>query len=528
MSISKTSSESKNLLFKFVPALLLSGMAILLCFSITGCAKTATDTVSDAVPATDSPTSNTSNIDSTGITSGNAEGSALTGANAEDLIENTSFTKVVTVNFGNTVSISNPFSSGEVTINQDGKDVIITATAEHVAYELSGTATEGSVKIYSSAKFKLLLNGISLTNSDGPAVNIQSPAKAFVVVADNTSNTLTDGNSYLAAGADSKGTLYSKGPMIFSGNGSLSLKGNYKHAICSDDYIRVRNGNISVSAAAADGFHTINAFIADGGTINVNAGNDGINCESGFAIVNNGALNLNTANNGITTSYSGTDKTVNPYLNVNGGTVVIKSADGAGLVSKGVLTINKGTISTFSTKEGLTASSAIYINGGSTSAFSTANNGLYTNSTLTITGGKVISVGARSPQAGFYCAARTFKITGGMLLGLGGATSSPTAAVSNVRSVILGSGMMKNLIHIESADGIEALTFLVPVSYSTMLFASPKLKANTSYNLYNGGSVTNPTSFYGVYTSGIYNKGIKYATFTTSNTITQIGGTIIK
>lgn len=194
--------------------------------------------------------------------------------------------------------------------------------------------------------------------------------------------------------------------------------------------------------------------------------------------------------------------------------------------SKTVLTINNGSITTKTGDDGLNAGTAIVINGGLVYSYSTGNDAMDSNGTFTVTGGKVVAVGSRSPEAGIDCDARTLKITGGILVGIGGATSGPSASVSTAPSVIMGSGNANQIIHIESADGTEALTFLAPTSYSMLLFSSSKLKSNTSYAVYTGGSVTSGTDFNGLYTSGTYTKGTSGGTFTTSSLVTQIGGSI--
>ncbi|SIT24676.1 protein of unknown function [Filimonas lacunae] len=501
--------------------LLKNGLLLLLATTfITSCSKS--DQQAEIV------TSGSSAIDST-YTSGTAEGSKETGYDADDLVENSSFSNTVTITFGTTLSISNPLAASGVIITESGDDVVITSTAKAVEYVLAGTTSNGSVKIYSDNKFKVTLNGASITNSDGPALNIQSSKRAFIVVADNTTNTLTDGSSYTASGSeDMKGTIFSEGQMIFSGTGSLSVKGNYKHAICSDDYIRIRSGNITITGSASDGIHTNDGFIADGGTLAITAGSDGIEAEEGFIIINDGTFTLNTADDGIAASYDEDDSTITPYVTINGGTITVKSTAGEGIESKSVLTINGGRIQTTTADDGLNAGTAIYINGGYVYSYSTGNDAMDSNGIFTITGGAVVAIGAKSPEAGIDCDARTLKITGGTVVAIGGATSGPSSTQSTIHSVIMGSGSANQVIHIQATDGIEALTFLAPVAYSTLLFASSKLEANTSYVVYTGGSVASGTSFNGLYTSGTYSNGTISSTFTTSSMVTQIGGTISK
>jgi len=73
-----------------------------------------------------------------------------------------------------TVTITNPLSSIGVDITANGADVTITNTyLGEVSYNLSGTSADGSLKIYSDYKYELVLNGLTLTNIDGPAINSQ-------------------------------------------------------------------------------------------------------------------------------------------------------------------------------------------------------------------------------------------------------------------------------------------------------------------------------------------------------------------
>lgn len=455
-----------------------------------------------------------------------AEGNTDDASNADDLLENSSFTATVAIAFGTTTTVSNPLSSNGVTITQSGDDITITSAVKEVAYEISGTTGNGSVKIYSDNKFKLTLNGTNITSSNGPAINIQSKKRSFIVLADNTTNALTDGTLYATSTEDMKGTIFSEGQMIFSGSGSLTVKGNYKHAIASDDYIRIRSGNITISGAVKDGIHTNDAFIADGGTLNITAASDGIECEEGYIVINGGDFTIQSGDDGIAASYD-TDNTIDPYVTINSGTFNITTTKGEGIESKSTLTINEGTLNIKTYDDGLNAGKYIYINGGTHYVYSSNNDAIDSNGPMTITGGTTIAVGAGTPEEGFDCDNNTFKITGGIIVGIGGATSMPTANVSTQRSVRLGGGTANQLVHIEATDGsAEALTFLIPRTYTTMLFSSPKLKSGTSYTVYTGGAVTGSADLNGLYTSGTYSKDNATAgtTFTTSSMVTTAGG----
>ncbi len=498
------------------PALILAAITAI---TFAGCSK-------DDITGDGSSTGNPIAIQDVSTVTTAAEGNTGDAYNADDLLENSSFTHTVAIAFGTTTTVSNPLSSNGVIITQIGDDITITSTVKEVAYEISGTTGNGSVKIYSDNKFLLTLNGANITSSNGPAINIQSKKRSFIVLADNTTNTLADGASYASSSEDMKGTIFSEGQMIFSGNGSLTVKGNYKHAIASDDYIRIRSGKITISGAVKDGIHTNDAFIADGGTLNITATSDGIECEEGYIVINDGDFTIKSGDDGIAASYD-TDDSIDPYVTINGGTFTITTTEGEGIESKSTLTINEGTLNINTYDDGLNAGTAIYINGGALYVYSNTNDAIDSNGIMTITGGKTVAVGAGAPEEGFDCDNNTFKITGGIIVGIGGATSMPTANVSTQRSVRLGGGTANQLVHIEATDGsAEALTFLIPRTYSTMLFSSPKLKAGTSYTVYTGGSVANGADLNGLYTSGTYSKDNATAgtTFTTSSMVTTAGG----
>jgi len=235
-----------------------------------------------------------------------------------DSISFIDYSNTIYVTFnGTSASVINPLASEGVSVTVSGADVTVNSTSENteINYSLTGTAADGMFKIYSTSKFNLRLNGVNLTNPDGPAVNIQSKKKCNITLTDGTTNTLADGSTYATSTEDQKSTLFSEGQIDFDGTGSLSVKSNSAHAICSDDYIDIQNGNITVSGATKDGVHANDYFAMSGGTLNVTSTGDGVECESGYILISGG--NLSSVNN---------------------------SADAKGLVCDSTLTISGGTI----------------------------------------------------------------------------------------------------------------------------------------------------------------------------------------
>ena len=130
----------------------------------------------------------------------------------EDYIENNTFSSVINIKYSGTSATVSGTADG-VTVTTNGANVSVASTAKNVAYVLSGSTSNGSFKVQSSdKKFEIKLNGVSITNPTGAAINSQSGKRAYIVVADGTSNYLTDGTSYtIPDKEDMKGTIFSEG-----------------------------------------------------------------------------------------------------------------------------------------------------------------------------------------------------------------------------------------------------------------------------------------------------------------------------
>ena len=308
---------------------------------------------------------------------------------------------------GSEATVTGAIDSVEVT-NENGYVTINSAVTRLVTYILSGSGT-GQISIYGSIKHQIVLNGLTLTCSDGPAINNQCHKKCYVVV--NGTNTLTDGSSYASTTEDRKAAFFSEGQLIFSGSGTLTVKGNYKHAIASDDYIHLtKEAGTFVLDAASDGLHANDALYISGGTVTIDAGSDGIQCDSTITIAG-GALTITADADGIqsdTTNIviSGGEITITKAgdkgivafgnVNISGGTIRVTSQykcikagkkENNTIISAGNITISDGDIQLICT--GTSTSGGRGGWGGSSSSDSSTPEGMEAKGTITISGGKV-------------------------------------------------------------------------------------------------------------------------------------------
>ena len=177
---------------------------------------------------------------------------------SEDDISQTTFNGRIVVTFSQTgdASVTGDtynyvtVDGNKVTVNNTGKEVLI--------YELKGSTSNGYFKVYGAKKQAIVLNGASITNPDGAALNNQNKKRTFVVV--KGTNTLSDSASaaYTKEGdEDQKAVFFSEAQLIFSGSGLLTvnaLNAQEKSGIASDDYIRIlENPTVKINAGSSAG-----------------------------------------------------------------------------------------------------------------------------------------------------------------------------------------------------------------------------------------------------------------------------------
>ncbi len=338
--------------------------------------------------------------------------------------------------------------SGDVaphlTVRVSGAHVSILQDAQvttEITYRLQGKSENGSFYTEGSYKMTLALNGVSLTNPTGAAIDVQNGKRIAVKLVSGTTNTLVDGTN-----GTHKACFNVKGHPEFEGSGTLHLTGNTKHAFKSGEYteLKANTGLINILQSAGDGMHVGQYLEMKGGSITMdNIGDDGLQVEitndatdelNGQAIISGGSMQMNIGGMGakglkadslitisggtftITTTGDGTYDTTTKdtktatcissdyNILISGGSFTLKNTGSGGRCIKcdGILEVSGGQIdaqtsgSEYRYSNSLTSSSKaikslgnLIISGGAINAYSKTSEAIESKSNISVSGGVV-------------------------------------------------------------------------------------------------------------------------------------------
>lgn len=219
-----------------------------------------------------------------------------------------------------TINLDNLTVTGKG-IEVDGNTVLISEGGD---FTVTGSLADGMIKVNSEDKVKLRLSGMSLSNSSGPAIYFENVKKGFITITEDTENFLTDSSEYSIEDADA--TLFSNDDLEIKGAGTLTIDGNYKHGIASDDDLSIENGTITITSYE----HGIKA----NDKLSISGGNIDITAETGKGIK------------------------AGEELVIDAGVINMVSEKSEGIESKGTLTINGGDINVIAADDGINTGSA--------------------------------------------------------------------------------------------------------------------------------------------------------------------------
>ena len=328
----------------------------------------------------------------------------------EDLIANTTFARTITIVFSDSEGAKVSGDDNGIVTVSGNKVTVNNTTKEKVQYNISGSTTNGYLKIYSSNKQALCLNGVSITNPNGAAINNQGKKRCFVVLSGN--NYLADGASYTATpdDEDEKAAFFSEGQLIFSGDGSLEVKATGKAGITSDDYIHfLGKTNITVSSTKGHAVRGKDYVMVSAGNLTATSSaamKKGVSSDS--LVVFNGGVTKISVSGG--TAYDDDDKEYKAAAGVkadqlfvmNDGELYITSSGkgGKGIGGDGPAYFQGGKVdvkvtganysgSDSKSAKGIKFDGDIYVSGGEITVTSANSEGMESKGKIEITGGTI-------------------------------------------------------------------------------------------------------------------------------------------
>ncbi|CEN78465.1 carbohydrate-binding domain-containing protein [Paraclostridium sordellii] len=299
-------------------------------------------------------------------------------------------------------------------------------------YSIKGELKDGQIVVSAGEedKVQIQLNNANITSSNSAPIYVKSAKRVIIGLIEGTKNTITDGKNYVFKDAttdEPNSAIFSKDDLTIIGTGSLVVNANYNNGITSKDDLKIEDGQITVNAvsdglrgkdsitildgkitidAKEDGMKSSNTKEAEkgyihiqGGTLNITAGQDGIQAETN-AVISNGEINIvsgegskNSSKNenwgnfgdkqpsemkspgmqppdkNNTTTIEETDSTsakgikATSNITISGGNINIDSSDDS-IHSNDNIVINGGKIKASSGDDGVHADTKIEINGG--------------------------------------------------------------------------------------------------------------------------------------------------------------------
>ena len=249
---------------------------------------------------------------------------------------------------GNAASVT-PDNVEGITTEINGAAVTLTNanTDREMCFVLSGESTEGSFTYNGTYKACIRLAGVNLKSTTGAALDIKCGKRIALELFEGTENYLED----CADSLGQKAALYCKGHLEVSKGGTLTVKGNYTHAIKTKEYMLVKSttGGINVIGAEGDGIHAGQYFKMNGSSVSVSGvKGDGIQAEAtqegddfdGQVMLRGGTVNVSVTERDVAAIKS------DSLLTVTGGTITINTTgDGnKGFKSKADMSISGGEI----------------------------------------------------------------------------------------------------------------------------------------------------------------------------------------
>ena len=276
-----------------------------------------------------------------------------------------------------------------------GSDIHITTEG---VYVLRGSAPEVTVFVEAGDedKVQLVLDGVSIMNSDFPCIYVKNADKVIVTTSVDSSLSVT-GKFSADGDTNTDGVIFSRDDLVLNGTARLKISSTDNGVVCKDD-LKITGGTYDITAGAKCLEANDSIRISDG-VITLTAGSDGLNAKNdendalGYIYIGGGELTINAKDDAIHAV---------SVVQIDGGTITISASEG---IEGTYVQINGGTIHIDSGDDGINAarqsseySPTVEINGGYTTIVmgSGDTDGIDCNGDIIVNGGTIDITGNSS------------------------------------------------------------------------------------------------------------------------------------
>lgn len=456
------------------------------------------------------------------------------------------------------------------TVNVSGDGVTVTGSTITIksagTYLITGTLTNGNIIIdaNSNADIILILSNVNITSGNTAVINGVEANKITITLAENTTNYLTDSNSYSyftdTESSEPDATIFSKTDLEINGTGKLVVNANYLDGIVSKDTLKISDGDITITSnddgirgkdyvginnatinitSNGDGIKSTNTTDTSLGYIKIEDSNidittqrDGIQAET---IVNTSNSNINIETNG---QISNTSEDISSKgiksgteLTIESGTInITKSYEG---IESSYIEINDGDISVISSDDGINISGGndsssfngrpgqnnfssvgesnqkLTINGGNIYV-KVQGDGLDANGSIYINGGNIVVAGPTSSGNGSFDYDSEFIVSGGTVIAYGakGMWQNPSTSSTQYGIAFDETGSQGDNITIKDSSGNEIANFTTDNSYGVIFISSSEIENGETYNLYVNGNSSDNVTVMSTISGGVTSNGM--------------------
>ena len=225
-------------------------------------------------------------------------------------------------------------SGSDITISQEG------------VYVLSGSVENCTIIVNTDkeSKVQLVLDGVSITNDNSPAIVVVSADKCFVTTTDSENTFKVTGSFTETEGLDTDAVIYSKDDLVLNGKGTLNIEST-DNAVTAKDDLKITGGVYNFTCTGK-GFQANDSILINDGTFNIKTNNDAFHSENndddklGYIYIANGSFELNAEDDALQShsaiQIDGGEFSITAHeaieattLQINGGKFTISASDDA-------------------------------------------------------------------------------------------------------------------------------------------------------------------------------------------------------